>query len=360
MTASDCDQENTPENTPAATPEDEETCLCCQKQFTRRDTCVQCFLCELWSHTKCSGLSAECMKVLGSKKNEGVSWTCRACKSFAVKYSKANLQIETRLKNLEERLDSVEKLKENMEELDRKFENLKAAPPTDDANTVFEELRERDSRKENLLIYDLPEPQANSGDQRKEMDRNRAKDVLGKLNVRVQDEDLKFMTRLGRYDENKTRPALIGIPNSNLRERILSKAYQLNSMNEPYNSLRITRDLTKKQREEENNLKTEAEKRNEEMPEEEKKNFQWKVVGKRGERRLLRSRLQEDGEGRGGFHHQRPTFQRGEGRQDTHRREGNWIRDQWSGGAAAHPHSDVNLDRPVRTNWGVQQRGRRY
>ena len=290
--------------------------LCCQKVFTKRDGCVQCFLCELWAHVKCSGLSSECMKALGSKKNDGIAWTCRACKSFATKYSKINLKIDARLDKLEEQMDKVEELQLKLEERSSKVEkemervevlekemkelqkivnDIQVLPRENgDNEVIFEELRERENRKDNLMIYDIPEPQANTGDQRAEIDRKRFTEVLDSLNIKISKEDIRFMTRLGRYDNSRTRPALIGIQNPGLKEKILLKAPLLNTMREPYCRVKIVKDLTRKQREEEEKLKCIASDRNTAMSNDDKKNFQWMVVGRRGERRLQRMRRREE------------------------------------------------------------------
>ena len=212
---------------------EEEICLCCQKVFTKRDGCVQCFLCELWAHVKCSGLSSECMKALGSKKNDGIAWTCRACKSFATKYSKINLKIDARLDKLEEQIDKVEELQEEVKKLNKKVELIESITKTNDNDSFMDELRERDYRKENILLYDIPEPTASTGEQRARMDLNRLKDILDQLKIRIEDDDVKFMIRVWRFDNTKMRPALVGIPNSTLREKILNKAPQLNKMRPP-------------------------------------------------------------------------------------------------------------------------------
>ena len=53
-------------------------------------------------------------------------------------------------------------------------------------------------------------------------------------------------------------------------------------------------DLTKLQRKEEDDLRKEASDMNDKMSDEESKNFTWKVVGRRGERRLVRASRQQE------------------------------------------------------------------
>ena len=336
---------------------EEEICLCCQKVFTKRNGCVQCFLCELWAHVKCSGLSSECMKALGSKKNDGIAWTCRACKSFATKYSKINLKIDARLDKLEEQIDKVEELQEEVKKLNKKVELIESFSKTNDNDSFMDELRERDYRKENILLYDLPEPTASTGEQRARMDLNRLKDILDQLKIRIEDDDVKFMIRVGRFDNTKMRPALVGIPNSNLREKILSKAPQLNNMRPPFNAIKIAKDLTRRQREDDKNIRLEAVKLNDSLSEEEKKNVVWKVVGKKGERRLIKGRVTEavqrheteQSRHQGDIQNQpRGQSQRYEAqgcRPRLNNREGeDWGRDRRQGAAQAHHQGDTPRD----------------
>ena len=53
-------------------------------------------------------------------------------------------------------------------------------------------------------------------------------------------------------------------------------------------------DLTKRQREEEGKMRQEADRLNGERSEEDAKNWLWKVVGRRGERRLVKMKPQEE------------------------------------------------------------------
>ena len=278
---------------------EEEVCLACQKQFTKSDKCVQCFLCELWSHVKCAGLSADCMKVLASKKFDGMNWTCKSCKSFAAKYSKASLKVDARLDKLEEESAKINELIIDVDELRKKLES-DTTGTGGDADAIFEELREREMKKDNILVYGIPEPHGNTSEQRAQMDKNRICEVLRKIDTRAGLRDIKFLVRLGKYDNDKCRPILVGLRSAEVRDEILSKASRLNTLDKPFSLVKITKDLTKRQRDEDYRLISVSDKRNETLTEEEKKNFVWKVIGKRGERRLIKTRLPQDGPGQRG------------------------------------------------------------
>ena len=253
-----------------------------------------CFLCELWSHTKCANLPNDSLKILASKKYEGINWTCRSCKSFALKYNKTTLKINERLDKIEKKIDKVDDIEEEIENLRQDVKNIKGTGSNgSNEESIFAELRDRESRKENIVFYDMPEPEGQDGAERARLDKEHVTDLLYQIGIDINTYDIKFSTRLGRYDCERTRPLLIGIPSQNLRETILSYAHRINSLSDPLRNVMISKDLTKKQRDEEKNLKSDAERKNSELSDDEKKNFQWQVIGPKGGKRLVKVRCQD-------------------------------------------------------------------
>ena len=57
-----------------------------------------------------------------------------------------------------------------------------------------------------------------------------------------------------------------------------------------YKNISIAPDLTKKQREDDNKLRQEAQKKNDELEGEEAENYTYRLVGQRGQRRILKQR----------------------------------------------------------------------
>ena len=75
---------------------------------------------------------------------------------------------------------------------------------------------------------------------------------------------------------------------------ILDKAPGLSAMEGPWSNIHIVKDLTKSQRKDEDQFRTTVQRRNTERSEVEKLNFEWKVVGRRGERRIVKVSLREE------------------------------------------------------------------
>lgn len=176
-------------------------------------------------------------------------------------------------------------------------------------DSVFDELRERENRKPNLVIHNLVEPDGNlkTGLERKEADLEMVKKIFTVIGCGEDlDDNIKFSSRIGEKGENSTnpRPFLMGFKDIKLKERILHNARKL--AGSEYSEISLVPDLTQRQRKEENELRSTADKRNSEMNEQDSLNWEWKVIGPRGDRRLIRVRRQyQDG---------RITQERGRGR----------------------------------------------
>ena len=73
-----------------------------------------------------------------------------------------------------------------------------------------------------------------------------------------------------------------------MRNIILENAKKLPG--KEYKNISIAPDLTKKQREDNNKLRQEVQKKNDELEGEEAENYTYRLVGQRGQRRILKQR----------------------------------------------------------------------
>ena len=131
------------------------------------------------------------------------------------------------------------------------------------------------------------------------MDRDKVQDLFSKINAGVQvKEEVRFCKRLGVKKDNKDRPLLIGLKTKHARSKVLYKAPTLAKESEPWSKVNVVADMTQRQRKEDSEAKEEAEKKNSEMNDEDSKNWIWKVVGARGQKRVVKTRVLEEGEER--------------------------------------------------------------
>lgn len=149
-------------------------------------------------------------------------------------------------------------------------------------NIVLEDAREREIKSKQLVFFNV-----------KEVDRDDNKaaveKVLGALEL---PKEFKFVKRIGKpREDGKPRPLTVGFHRSTECEDVLSKSNQLRH-NKGLQDIRISKDLTKLQQLAERDLHREMEERNSSSKKEE--GFVWRVVGRRGEGRLIRVREFQD------------------------------------------------------------------
>jgi hypothetical protein len=147
-------------------PKEAATCLGCSKKFNKSDYCLQCTVCGLWIHKTCSGISDEGFKFVNDTFNAtGMAyWACRPCTAYAKnmnhrmkmmedKLMAVNQTVETNTAKITGVEDKVKEVSRKLEERDDKME--KVVKQTE--FNIYEELKERDNRKTNLIIYGVGE-----------------------------------------------------------------------------------------------------------------------------------------------------------------------------------------------------------
>ncbi len=106
--------------------------------------------------------------------------------------------------------------------------------------------------------------------------------------MEIKEEAVKFCKRIGEIG-TAPRPLLTGFHMESDKLNLLRVAKNLEDT--CFSDVNIAPDLTKKQRDEEAELKKEAERRNKSLSENDvSKNLHWVVVGPRGERRLTKEK----------------------------------------------------------------------
>lgn len=278
-------------------------CLGCSKKFTKSDYALQCTVCALWIHKSCSGVSDEVFKVLDDQfKSSGTAyWACRPCTSYAKGINHRMKQIEDRLGKVETETktttDKVKKTEQQLEkitsELAKNDKKMERAVEKGESS-IFEEMRERESRKLNVVIYGLEEHENISalGRDRLEWDLTSCVNIFEALEADLTKEEIKFCRRIGEKGE-EPRPLVLGFFTDTDRSQLMRKARFLRGSE--FDHVSVAPDLTRRQRQEEGDLWTEAERRNKDelTNEDVAKNLVWLVVGPRGEKRLIKTTPRE-------------------------------------------------------------------
>jgi hypothetical protein len=293
-------------------------CIRCKNNVAKNSKSVRCGTCLYWVHTECENISAELYNVLAHPEKFGglVTWTCDSCVAGNARIEQVVKAYAEKMKNVEERLTGNEQcmremgseMKKMNEKLQERDVNVEKAVKKGE-NNVLDELREREVRKRNVVLYRVAEHENEraAGAERADWDRKMCLDICEKMDMEMEDDDIRFCRRVGERGE-WDRPLVMGLYSEETKYKILRRARKLEKTE--YRDVSITQDLTKRQREEEGEMVKEAERRNENLSEEDRaKNVQWAVVGAKGEKRMVKTAAREytSARGRGSQRGRGPT-----------------------------------------------------
>jgi hypothetical protein len=127
-----------------------------------------------------------------------------------------------------------------------------------------------------------------------EADLTECEKVFVATGVRAGKRDIRFCRRIGEKGKSKgKRPILVGMKSELVKAELLDAAKEL--QNTRYKHVSIGPDQTRKQKQAETALNEEVNRKNrEEFSEEDRsKNLRWMVVGRKGEKRIVKKLLSE-------------------------------------------------------------------
>ena len=296
-----------------------EPCLDNDKITDEDMSSVQCDFCSKWFHKPCTNLSkSEWDIITGS--NESITFCCDSCvdkkgqNSSMISDLKLDLQniilsnSQQQQKMIQENnaflLKSIEAMKVDLfqkidEKIDVKLqeftvstekmvdEKINARLPKDNSSKdeiaieekvkiqisqSFDELKEREERKNNLIIFNLKESLKEDMSEALKDDLHNIKEVLKITNPEMTENTIKDLTtsninRLGRKptsQENvtKVRPIKLSLPNEATKYKIIRNTHKLKSCL-AYPKIGFKFDMTRQQQVEERELKQELERRKE-------------------------------------------------------------------------------------------------
>jgi hypothetical protein len=159
---------------------------------------------------------------------------------------------------------------------------------SDRDDKLCDEMQEREVRRMNLIIHGVDEqPEDVRGNrERIEKDKTRCELIFKAMRARTRKDDIRFCRRLGEKSADP-RPIAIGLENEEEKRHILTRARDLRGTQ--YCDVSIVPDLTRNQRNREAKMKDEVDEKNKTLTAEEKqRNIRWMVVGRRGEKRIIK------------------------------------------------------------------------
>ena len=239
---------------------------------------INCTDCEADWHLKCCGLQGLTAQPIKKLMQNG--WRCPSCfelpihiqpikkvqsaspmtpEAISTIVSIVNSTVEENLKQLL----SPENLTEETAEIADGYTLIQAKRREKSFQKAIEAQKEEeiliDKKKDNLIIYNMPE--ATNDDKKEEMledFRNIQKVYNGR--VVLEKRDLTKVTRLGAKAADKTRPILITFSTQEKRKEILTKNMNLKLLDEESNTstnIYVSTDRTQKQRDADKELRKE-------------------------------------------------------------------------------------------------------
>ena len=281
-------------------------CIRCRVNIPKTGVAaIQCNVCELWLHKQCPGrdvpeVSEDLYTALNAQKtlSGGAYWACDSCRASFAKLNARVLALDKVVDGLQKKVTThdseIEALKKEVAAIkqDAKDASAKAKPDAVKetvTGAVFKEMRERDAKRYNVVVQGLAEaPRAvTDGKARRDFDLAKLQDMLNVLELECDvSRKVRTATRLGKKGD-AARPLLVTFRESDDQAAVLDSAKKLNSA-EMWKSVRVLQDLTKIQRQEEKLLRQEADVLAAQLSDDESKNWMFRVVGRRGARRVAK------------------------------------------------------------------------
>ena len=186
-------------------------CPKCSKNCTSGQKAVCCSICNKWLHQKCTDVDDAEYKFLGQMfdKRQYHGWKCDACEAGYFALQKQVEVLNNQMRDLINRVDSnsenisansakIGAIEERLTNVETNSKNSQNANPDSAIKVVFNELNERENKKNNIVIYNVAEPDRtiNNGQLRKDIDLEKIKDIVNTIKVNINYEsDIKFITR---------------------------------------------------------------------------------------------------------------------------------------------------------------------
>ena len=306
--------------------------------------CDGCMSPEIWKCADCLHLTGEIYDHLVSNSDVPLKWFCESCDKLAMDkicnpagHSNKLESLISAIEKLMERYESIEKkldskcdisesakLDSRITQLEGNFidmkkdldcrlaalaEEIKASPcpvaadrevviPDEDLIkcVVKEELSRKteeelnmENRKRNIIIYRVPEKETNDIVERKTSDAVFVRDLMdGVFDMKVDEQDIEKMYRLGRWSEDKIRPLLVSFKCQEQKQHVMENLRNLKQPIEKFRGISVSHDRHPKEREEIKRLLQEAKDEHINTASDDVGNYKFIVVGQAQRRKVIK------------------------------------------------------------------------
>ena len=272
------DTDNPANGSNTADSKNDNNCGSCSLIVMEDDSAIECELCGFWFHCTCQNVSMKLYDTINDLDCDTLHWYCRTCNGTAGSMLKMMTSLQTNQSELKTEVSGLraevqkcnDKIATSQKNMEKKMEELKKDIPNqgNESNSCsvgnvekivankLDDFVERERRKNNIIIFGVPESQSQNAEVRKKADFDQVCSIIHKdLNVKPDVVPVRTLYRLGKKSDS-ARPLKVVMENGAIAEEVLRKARAVKLA-----SIQITRDRTKVEREEYKQLRNDLKER---------------------------------------------------------------------------------------------------
>lgn len=231
-------------------------CAQCETSMKKNTKSMNCSICKHWFCLDCSHISNKLYDVLRSEPStRNLPFNCDGCTRLLPKLTELGSALNTQQQKLVECEKKVDSLRDSLQSAVEK-----------QVEKAITEYKEREERKCNLIVHNVPEPKQDSLDKKRDNEGS-----LHKIFETTHSGEVKIVdfTRLGKPTAGKNRLIKIQLGSVSDKHKVLGGTKHLRTkIGEEYahewSSVFITPDQTKEEPNKSINLKRELERRKKE------------------------------------------------------------------------------------------------
>ena len=266
-------------------------CTVCSNVIGKKIDCIRCDneKCLGWVHFhKCSKMTRPEYDFFLNTPRTRAKWFCISCEENRNANTEELKQQDKKIDHLTEVVNTMKQQLKDMFEMINNQNSQKNDSNTDDKvevqiSEVFSELDLKKEKKNNIIVYNLPEvDKKKSKQEQKDIDMKNVNDILKFVNPDVDTSELcdKNIERMGErkdHNDTKPRPIKIKFPNFDSKLQTMKNARKLAKYTK-FKKIGLAYDKTKKEQLEDKILRDELEQKRRSYPDEGYVIFKGKVI----------------------------------------------------------------------------------
>jgi len=173
----------------------------------------------------------------------------------------ANIQIDNSAKIQEKKWSEVICKQVDSELKTRATDVGKMQEALQQAKEKADDIQDKEHRRNNIIIYRVPESNADSAEEKYKEDEKFCLGIFNAINSGVVEEDITKVIRLGRRDDTTAkhaRPLMVKLEGRHQKNLVMENLSKLKHADAKYKAVKVSHDLTPKERDEIKALVVEA------------------------------------------------------------------------------------------------------